>query len=103
MSGDRPSATFLLRTIGPVCYHSSAKIEQRACVEGSGKGMGQPASFGEQLRRYREAAGLSQEALAERADLTAKGIGALERGERQRPYPHTIRLLATALELTEAE
>src|SRR5512146_1808320 len=31
----------------------------------------QPSTFGEQLRRYREAAGLSQEDLAERAGLTA--------------------------------
>jgi len=48
--------------------------------------LGRFASFGEQLRRHREAAGLTQEELAERASLTAKGISALERGERQRPY-----------------
>lgn len=60
------------------------------------------AAFGVQLRRYREAAGLSQEELAERAGLTASAIGALERGERRRPYPHTVQLLATALELDEA-
>ena len=39
--------------------------------------------FGRQLRRHREAAGLSQEELAERAALTAKAISARERGERQ--------------------
>ena len=61
------------------------------------------ASFREQLRHYRERAGFSQEDLAERAGLTAKGIGALERGERQRPYPNTIRALAEALDLTAAE
>jgi predicted ATPase/transcriptional regulator with XRE-family HTH domain len=60
------------------------------------------ASFAELLRRHREAAGLSQEALAERAGLTAKAIGALERGERQYPYPQTLRLLAEALELSDA-
>lgn len=37
----------------------------------------------------REAAGLTQQELAERAGLSTNGIGALERGERQRPYPHT--------------
>ncbi len=65
--------------------------------------MAPPGSFGQLLRRQREAAGLSQEALAERAGLTAKAIGALERGERQRPYPQTLRLLADALGLNEAD
>jgi predicted ATPase/DNA-binding XRE family transcriptional regulator len=62
-----------------------------------------PAGFGEQLRRFREAAGLSQEGLAERAGLSPNAIGSLERGERQRPYPHTIRALADALGLGERE
>jgi predicted ATPase/DNA-binding XRE family transcriptional regulator len=65
--------------------------------------VGRPAAFGEQLRRYREARGLSQEELAERAALTANGIGALERGERRRPYPDTVRRLADALGLDEAQ
>jgi len=55
------------------------------------------------LRRLREAAGLTQEELAERAGLTAHAISALERGARKRPYPHTVRSLADALELPEAE
>jgi predicted ATPase/transcriptional regulator with XRE-family HTH domain len=59
--------------------------------------------FGEVLRRFRERAGLSQEELAERAGLTANGIGALERGDRQRPYPQTVRALADALGLSDAE
>jgi predicted ATPase/transcriptional regulator with XRE-family HTH domain len=58
--------------------------------------------FGELLRRHREAARLTQEELAEMAGLTAKGIGALERGERQRPYAHTVRRLAGALRLDDA-
>ena len=45
-----------------------------------------PSPFGERLRRLRVAAGLSQEALAERAGLSAQAIGALETGKR-RPYP----------------
>lgn len=57
--------------------------------------------FGETLRGLREAAGLTQEELAARAGMTAKGISTLERGERKRPYPHTIRSLASALDLTE--
>ncbi|MFN8539258.1 MAG: helix-turn-helix transcriptional regulator [Thermomicrobiales bacterium] len=52
--------------------------------------LGQPEGF-------RERAGLSQEGLAERAGLSPNAIGALERGERQRPYPHTIKTLADTL------
>ncbi len=60
-------------------------------------------TFGEQLRRLREAAGLTQEELAERAGLTPKGVGALERGDRKRPYPNTVRALADALGLEDEE
>jgi predicted ATPase/DNA-binding CsgD family transcriptional regulator/transcriptional regulator with XRE-family HTH domain len=65
--------------------------------------MGEEASrglFGVLLRAHREAAGLTQEDLAERAGLTAKGISALERGERRRPYPQTVRAIADALALS---
>jgi predicted ATPase/DNA-binding XRE family transcriptional regulator len=62
---------------------------------------GEATPFGEQLRRLREAAGLTQEELASRAGLTAKAVSALERGERKRPYPHTVRSLAEALDLSE--
>ncbi len=65
--------------------------------------MSQAMSFGELLRRYRERVGYSQEVLAERAGLTSKGVGALERGERQRPYPHTVRALSDALGLGDTE
>ena len=61
------------------------------------------APFGERLRGLREAAGLSQEELANRAGLTAKAVSLLERGERKRPYPHTVRSLADALGLSERE
>src|SRR3712207_3086023 len=64
---------------------------------------GQDAPFGARLRRLREAASLTQEELAARAGLTAKGISDLERGARQRPYPHTVRSLADALGLSEDE
>ena len=67
------------------------------------KRQGGAASFGERLRQLREAAGLTQEELASRAGLTAKAVSALERGERRRPYPHTIRSLADALGLSEHE
>ncbi len=60
-------------------------------------------AFGARLRRAREAAGLSQEELAERAGLSPNTVGGLERGEHRRPYPATIRALADALGLTDSE
>ena len=59
--------------------------------------------FGARLRRLREAAGLTQEELAARAGLSRNAVGALERGLRKRPYPHTVRSLARALGLSEEE
>ena len=64
---------------------------------------GASPSFGQRLRAFREAAGLTQEELAERAGISVKAIGALERGRRQRPYPHTVRALADALRLSDDE
>src|SRR5438477_5512861 len=58
-----------------------------------------PHSFGALLRGYREAAGLTQEELAERAALSPRGLIYLERGAR-RPYPDTVRRLAAALALS---
>jgi predicted ATPase/DNA-binding XRE family transcriptional regulator len=55
-------------------------------------------SFGMLLRRVRGAAGLTQEELAERAQLTDRGIRYLERGLR-RPNRDTVQRLARALEL----
>ena len=44
--------------------------------------------FGDLLRQYRQAAGLTQEALAERAGLSVHGIQKLERGVTH-PYRDT--------------
>src|SRR5947209_16430817 len=44
-----------------------------------------PPTFGELLRRHRVAAGLSQEALAERTGLSVDAIGLLERGGAAAP------------------
>jgi transcriptional regulator with XRE-family HTH domain len=60
-------------------------------------------AFGARLRALREARSLTQEELAERSGLSVKAIGALERGERLRPQPHTVRSLADALALGDAE
>jgi predicted ATPase/class 3 adenylate cyclase len=59
--------------------------------------------FGQLLRRARQAAGLTQEELAERAGLSRRGIADLEGGARRRPRKDTVALLATALGLSEAE
>jgi predicted ATPase/DNA-binding XRE family transcriptional regulator len=59
--------------------------------------------FGSLLRTLREASGLSQEELAERAGLSSHAVSALERGVRTRPYPHTIRSLADALDAGDAD
>jgi transcriptional regulator with XRE-family HTH domain len=50
------------------------------------------------LRAARLAAGLTQEALAERAAMSVRAIQNLERGER-RPYPETTERLVAALDL----
>jgi predicted ATPase/DNA-binding XRE family transcriptional regulator len=65
--------------------------------------MDAPPAFGELLRRYRAAAGLTQEELAERAALSARGIADLERGVRTAPYPRTVRQLADVLGLAADE
>src|SRR5688500_17405578 len=63
----------------------------------------QGGAFGARLRRAREAAGLAQEELAERAGLSSNTIGGLERGEHRHPYPATVRTLAAALGLSDPE
>lgn len=65
--------------------------------------MDEQLTFAAALRRYRVAAGLTQEALAERAHLSVRAISDLERGARRHPYPATVRLLATALDLVASE
>ena len=60
------------------------------------------ATFGALLRRHRLAAGLTQEALAERAGLSARGVQDLERGVHAAPRAETVRLLAEALGLDAA-
>ena len=52
--------------------------------------------FGELLRQHRMAAGLSQEALAERARISSDAVAALERGRRAAPRPDTLAPLAEA-------
>src|SRR5579859_3190668 len=61
-----------------------------------------PPTFGDLLKRYRTAAGLTQEELAERAAISARGLMYLERGARS-PYRETLRRLGQALGLAPEE
>jgi predicted ATPase/DNA-binding XRE family transcriptional regulator len=61
--------------------------------------LGAPASFGAQLKAFREAAGFTQEELATIAGLSVHAVSALERGERRRPHVETVRALSAALDL----
>jgi predicted ATPase/transcriptional regulator with XRE-family HTH domain len=58
---------------------------------------GGTTSFGALLKRQRLAAGLTQEALAERAGLSAKAVSDLERDPARTPRLGTVSLLADAL------
>ncbi|KJK52058.1 hypothetical protein UK23_04825 [Lentzea aerocolonigenes] len=60
-------------------------------------------AFGVLLRQWRQRAGLSQEALAQRAAVGIRTVRGLETGERTDPRMGTVRSLADALELTGAE
>src|SRR5215470_14440076 len=62
-----------------------------------------PRAFGALLRHHRILAGLTQEALAERAGLSARAISDLERGLSRTPQAGTLDLLAEALQLSGPE
>ena len=52
------------------------------------------------LKRFRTQAGLSQQALADRALISAQAVSALERGFRRTPYRATLERIADALDLS---
>ncbi|HEY4388099.1 MAG TPA: tetratricopeptide repeat protein [Ktedonobacteraceae bacterium] len=58
-------------------------------------------SFGALLKQYRLAAGLSQEALAERASISTRAISDLERGINRTPRFDTLEALLQVLALSE--
>jgi predicted ATPase/DNA-binding XRE family transcriptional regulator len=76
---------------------SGRRFEGRQAVGGEGE-----FPFGRELRVQRRAAGLSQEALAERAGISTDAIAALERGRRRQPRAYTVRALSDALGLGAA-
>lgn len=63
----------------------------------------QPTTFGALVRQYRQAAALSQAALAERAGLSTDAISVIERGKRGVPRPDTVARLAQALDVCPEE
>jgi predicted ATPase/transcriptional regulator with XRE-family HTH domain len=65
--------------------------------------MEQRRSFGDLLKQYRLAAGLTHESLAERSALSARAISDLERGVSRRPRRETVNLLSAALQLAPSE
>jgi len=56
--------------------------------------------FAHLLRRFRRAAGLTQEELAERANLSARAVSDLERDDDRVPRRDTLELLADALQFS---
>src|SRR4051794_38892216 len=63
-------------------------------------------TFGAQLRHYREVgevAGFSLAELAEKTQLSEKGLGAIERGERGRPHPANFKRIADVPGLDAAQ
>ncbi|HEY6408187.1 MAG TPA: helix-turn-helix domain-containing protein, partial [Ktedonobacteraceae bacterium] len=62
--------------------------------------MKEQSTFGVLLRRYRQAAGISQETLAVHAGLSTRAISDLERGINRLPRSDTLDLLASTLPLT---
>jgi transcriptional regulator with XRE-family HTH domain len=69
-------------------------------VQRHGEGaLAEPGAFGALLRSLRIAAGLTQEELAEAAELSVRAVSDLERGVNQTARKETARLLAGALRL----
>src|SRR2546429_7505503 len=65
--------------------------------------MTEKTSFRTLLKHYRQSAGLSQEALAARAGLSARAISDLERGINRTPRYDTLELLSSALSLSSQQ
>ena len=64
---------------------------------------GEHLAFSDLLRKYRNAAGLTQGDLAERSGLSVDTISLLERGEHRRPHRYTMQSLADALALSQSD
>jgi predicted ATPase/DNA-binding XRE family transcriptional regulator len=76
---------------------------RRAAVEADSDHGGGESALGSLLRGHRLRAHLSQVELAHRAGLSVDAVAALERGRRRTPRPYTVRALADALGLDDAQ
>jgi predicted ATPase len=88
---------------GRMGYSVGAMIEALDYLGAGGVASTEPVPFGVLLSRFRLAAGLTQEQLAERAALSVRGISDLERGLKARPRAYTLAQLADALGLADAD
>ncbi len=77
-------------------------MEDRTVEQWNGEGPA-PDLFGSLLRRHRNAAGLTQEELAECAGLSAHSVSNMERGVSHTPRAATVRLLISALNLSQVD
>lgn len=99
---DHPQLPHILQV--SLCYHALAALHSlRNSCRGAWLFMEEATAFGALLRRYRALAGLSQEALAARATISARAVSDLERGVNRAPRAETLDLLASALDLAPAE
>lgn len=88
-SGHRPDTAPALASIIELMNDSSGSARKTS-------------SFAAILRDLREARSLTQQELAA-AGLSVDAVSALERGRRTQPQPHTVRSLASALQLRDAD
>jgi transcriptional regulator with XRE-family HTH domain len=92
-----------LRLLGPIGRPEDASVTVGlpAPFVFPGRPSDEAQAPGSWLRQQREAAGLTQEDLAEQSGLSVRAIGNLERGRVRRPRPDSLRLVGTVLGLTE--
>ncbi len=78
----------------------AAHAQSQALTDGGAMTTSQATELGALLKRLRTAARLTQEELAERARMSVRAVGDLERGVRRAPHNDTVELLAAALGLS---
>jgi DNA-binding SARP family transcriptional activator/tetratricopeptide (TPR) repeat protein/DNA-binding XRE family transcriptional regulator len=80
-------------------HHSSGTRPGDGWIGVGEHGLGPERGFGVRLRSYREAAGLTQDQLAEQAGLSVAAVQDIEQGRTTRPRSASVTRLAQALHL----
>ena len=80
-------------------HHSSGTRPGDGWIGVGEHGLRPQSTFGMRLRSYREAAGLTQDQLAERAGLSTAAVQDIEQGRTARPRSGSVTRLAQALQL----